>query len=47
VHVRFIEGEEVFRAEVRNDGKPWWNTAMTPKNGGATLSPFVTIAARA
>ena len=47
VHVRFIEGEEVFRAEVRNDGKPWWNTAMTPKNGGPTLSPFVTIAARA
>lgn len=29
----------------RLDGRPWLQAAITPQNGGATLSPFVKIAA--
>lgn len=47
MHVRFVEKEQAFRMSVRNDGKPWWATALTPKNGANTLSPFVTLAERA
>lgn len=46
VHVRFIYNERAFRFTMRNDGKCWWRSALTPKNGD-TLSPFVTLAARA
>lgn len=46
IHVRFVEGETAFRFEMRNDGRSWWRGVLTPKNG-ATLSPFVTLAARA
>lgn len=45
-HVRFDTNERAFKVTVRNDGQPWWSTALTPKNG-ATLSPIVTLAARA
>lgn len=34
---RFIE---------RVDGRPWLNSAITPRNGGPTLSPYVQLAAR-
>jgi len=30
-----------------NDGRAWWSAALTPVNGSNTLSPFVTLAARA
>ena len=45
IHVRFLAAERAFRFYKRNDGKPWWTAPLTPKNG-ATLSPFVTLAAR-
>ena len=45
-HVRFLENERAFRVSMRNDGRPWWRSAITPKKGAATLSPFVTLAAR-
>jgi HK97 family phage major capsid protein len=45
IHVRFIAHERCFKFWLRNDGKPWWTSALTPKNGD-TLSPFVTLQAR-
>lgn len=47
IHVRFLEGETVWRFAVRNDGKSWWPAALTPANGSDTLSPFVALATRA
>jgi HK97 family phage major capsid protein len=34
---RFIE---------RVDGRPWMQSAITPRNGGPTLSPYIQLAAR-
>ena len=45
MHVRFVTHEQSFKFWTRNAGKPWWSSALTPKNG-ATLSPFVTLATR-
>jgi HK97 family phage major capsid protein len=47
MHVRLIQGEVAFRAWTRCDFRPWWRSALTPKNGTLTLSPFVTLAERA
>ncbi len=47
IHVKFVEGEVAFRFTLRNDGKPWWPSALTPVNGLQTLSPFVKLALRA
>jgi HK97 family phage major capsid protein len=47
IHVRFIYDETAFRFVFRVDGQPWVNTPLTPANGSNTLSPFVTLAARA
>ena len=47
IHVRFLEGETVFRFIYRVDGQPLWNAALTPANGGDTVSPFVNLAERA
>jgi HK97 family phage major capsid protein len=46
VHVRFLENERCFKAWTRRDGRGWWRSALTPKKGSSTLSPFVTLAAR-
>jgi HK97 family phage major capsid protein len=46
MHVNFLKDEMCFRFTQRIDGQPLWNTALTPKNGGPTLSPFVTLQAR-
>lgn len=46
IHVRFVYNESAFRITARNDGKCWWRSALTPKKGANTLSPFVAIAAR-
>lgn len=35
-----------YRLIQRVDGRPWIKSAITPKNGGPTLSPFVSLAAR-
>ena len=47
IHVKFIEGETAFRFVLRNDGKSWWPSALTPANGTNTLSPFIALAERA
>jgi HK97 family phage major capsid protein len=46
MHVRFIYDEMVFRFVYRVDGQPIWNSALTPKSGGSTQSPFVVIESR-
>ncbi len=46
-HVKFTSDQTTIRVIARNDGRPWLTNAITPKNGGPTLSPFVTLAARA
>ncbi len=45
IHVRFDRNERAFKFWVRNCGKCWWSAQLTPENG-ATMSPFVTLAAR-
>ncbi len=47
IHVRFLYDESVFRFIYRVDGQPIWKTTLTPFKGSNTLSPFVTLAARA
>jgi len=47
IHVRFTYDETVYRFVTRVDGQPMWSSALTPANGTNTLSPFVTLAARA
>ncbi len=44
---KFGNDQTAFRIIQRVDGKPWLKSAITPANGGPTLSPFVEIAARA
>jgi HK97 family phage major capsid protein len=43
---RFGTDQTAFRVIQRVDGRPWIQSAITPKNGGNTLSPFVSLAAR-
>lgn len=47
VHVRFVNHERAFKFWLRNAGAPWWRSALTPAKSAATLSPIVTLAARA
>lgn len=46
IHVKFLEGETVFRFMDRDDGKLWWPAALTPAKGSNTQSPFVALATR-
>jgi len=46
-HVKFTTDQTVYRFIQRLDGRPWIDTAITPRNGSNTLSPFVALAARA
>lgn len=46
MHVRFLYDERAFRFTYRVDGQPTYRSALTPKSGGDTQSPFITIAAR-
>ncbi|MGW8326482.1 phage major capsid protein [Streptomyces sp. NPDC055897] len=43
---RFANDQTAFRIIQRVDGQPWIKSAVTPQNGGSTLSPFVELAAR-
>ena len=45
-HVKFTSDKTTFRAIARNDGRPWLQSPITPRNNSATLSPFVTLATR-
>lgn len=40
---RFQNDVTAFRVIERLDGRPWLASAITPQNGGATLSPFVKL----
>jgi HK97 family phage major capsid protein len=44
-HSRFMNDETELRIIERVDGRPWLQSAITPKNGTATLSPYVVLAA--
>lgn len=46
-HVKFTSDQTTVRAIARNDGRPWLASPITPHNGGPTLSPFITLGARA
>ncbi len=46
MHVNFTTDEMAFRFTMRLDVQPSWNIPLAPKNGGPTLSPFVTLQAR-
>ena len=47
MHLRFDYAETAFRFMYAVDGQPYLASAITPKNGTNTLSPFVTLATRA
>jgi HK97 family phage major capsid protein len=47
IHFMFSTDEQTFRVVYRVDGQPLWKNALTPYNGGSTLSPFVKLDARA
>lgn len=43
---RFGTDTTAYRLIERVDGRPWIQSAITPRNSGPTLSPFVSLAAR-
>jgi HK97 family phage major capsid protein len=45
-HIGFRNDTTDFRVIQRNDGRPWLQSAITPQNGGPTMSPFVQLAVR-
>jgi HK97 family phage major capsid protein len=45
-HVKFTSDKTTYRAIARNDGRPWIQSPITPRNNSATLSAFVTLGAR-
>ena len=47
MHTRFNTDETEWRFIERLTGKPWIDSALTPRNGSNTLSPFVDLAVRA
>lgn len=46
-HVQFTTDEQVVRFVQRVDGAPWLQSALTPRNGTTTVSPYVSLATRA
>jgi HK97 family phage major capsid protein len=42
-HFKFQNDQTAYRIIERVDGRPWINSAITPFNGGPTLSPFVRL----
>jgi HK97 family phage major capsid protein len=46
-HYLFQNDMTAYRIIERLDGRPWLQSALTPRNGGDTLSPFVSLAERA
>jgi HK97 family phage major capsid protein len=43
-HFKFSSDKTAYRVIERVDGRPWLNSAITPKNGSATLTPIVKLA---
>lgn len=44
-HFKFQADQTAIRATERVDGQPWMRSALTPRNGTNTLSPYVALAA--
>lgn len=44
-HVYFTTNHTAWRFTLRVDGQPWLASALTPRYGSATLSPFVVLSA--
>lgn len=44
-HVAFANDQTAYRIIERVDGRPWLQSALTPHNGGPTLSSFVGLSA--
>jgi HK97 family phage major capsid protein len=47
IHVEFTTGQTVFRWLYRIDGQTKTSSPITPANGTATVSPFISLATRA
>lgn len=45
-HFKFSSDKTAYRIISRVDGRPWLESAITPKNGGPALSPFVNLETR-
>jgi hypothetical protein len=43
-HYKFDNDKTAIRMIERVDGRAWLQSAITPKNDGSTLSPFMAIA---
>lgn len=43
IHFRFDYDQQSFRFVLRYDGQPSWTSALTPRVGAATLSPYVVL----
>ena len=46
IHVRFVNHERTFKFWLRNAGRSWWRSALTPRRSASTLSPFVALQSR-
>lgn len=46
-HTRFLQDDTVFKVIERVDGQPLLLSALTPENGGSTLSAFINLETRA
>jgi HK97 family phage major capsid protein len=46
-HVKFTSDKTTYRVIQRVDGRPWLQSAITPHNNSASLSPFVQLSTRA
>ena len=44
-HFKFQQDQTAIRATERVDGAPWMRSALTPRNGSNTLSPYIRLAA--
>ena len=47
IHAQFVNDRTVYRIIERVDGRGWLQSAITPRKGTNTLSPFVTLDERA
>lgn len=43
IHFKFDYDEQSIRFVLRYDGQPTWTSALTPRRGSATLSPFIVL----
>lgn len=46
MHVQFLTDEMTYRFTYRFDGQPIWNSALTPKSGSNSWSPYIALANR-